>query len=212
MAVGIIAGMTGHYRWSIWAGWTITTFGAGLLLLLKPETTLAQWIFLNLPVGLGAGMLYPAMALSIQAACEPGLNGQASAFYSFLRGLGQSIGVAISGVVFQNVFRQKLLELPGFVDVADEYSRDATMVVGVIQAMPDGAARMDLVRAYCDALRIIWVTLLAFAAFAMVLGVTVRGYSLDQRHVTEQGLVGREGEGDDREREEMREKSVAAAV
>jgi hypothetical protein len=210
VAVGVIAGITGHYRWSIWGGWMLCTFGAGLILLLKPETTIPQWIFLNLPIGLGAGMLYPAMALAIQAACVPGLNGQAAAFFSFIRGLGQSVGVAISGVVFQNVFRRKLLEIPMFENVADAYSRDATIVVGVINGMLEGPERRELVRAYCDALKIIWVTLLAFAAASMVLGFTVKGYTLKQRHITDQGLVGRDGLR--REKEDGQEKVVAAVA
>lgn len=195
MAVGIIAAQTGHYRWSVWAGWVLTTGGAGLLYLLQPQTTVVQWIFINLPIGVGTGMLFPAMALSIQAACEPSFNGQASAFYSFLRGVGQSIGVAISGVIFQNVFRQKLQELPAFVALAEEYSRDATVVVGVIKGMPDGTDKSDLIQAYADALRMVWVSLLAFAAFGMLLGSTIKGYSLQQEHVTEQGLVGRAAVG-----------------
>lgn len=191
MAVGIIAARTGHYRWSVWAGWVLTTAGAGLLWLLQPHTSVVQWIFINLPIGVGTGMLFPAMALSIQAACEPSFNGHASAFYSFLRGVGQSIGVAISGVIFQNVFRRKLLELPAFVALADQYSRDATIVVGVIKAMPEGADKSDLIQAYADSLRIIWISLLAFAAAGMFLSATIKGYTLNQEHVTKQGLVGR---------------------
>lgn len=69
MVVGIIASLTGHYRWSLWAGWVLTTMGSGILYLLDRDTTVPQWIFLNIPVGIGTGMLFPAMALSIQAAC-----------------------------------------------------------------------------------------------------------------------------------------------
>lgn len=191
MAVGIIAAKTGHYRWSVWGGWVLTTTGAGLLYLLQPHTSVARWVFLNLPIGLGTGMLFPAMALSIQAACEPGFNGHASAFYSFLRGVGQSVGVAVSGVIFQNAFRRKLADLPAFAALADEYSRDATVVVGVIKAMPEGADRSDLIQAYADSLRIIWVSLLAFAAAGMLLSATIRGYTLNQEHITQQALVGR---------------------
>lgn len=148
------------------------------------------------------------MALAIQAACVPGLNGQAAAFFSFIRGLGQSVGVAISGVVFQNVFRRKLVDIPKFKNMADEYSRDATIVVGVINGMPQGLERRELVQAYCDALKIIWATLLAFSAASMVLGFTVKGYTLKQRHVTDQGLVGRDGARKEKE-DAVQEKVVA---
>ncbi|KAI8266642.1 Efflux pump FUS6 [Colletotrichum sp. SAR 10_98] len=199
MAVGLVAGITGRYRWSIWSGWVITTLGAGLLCLMKPGTTVPAWIWLNIPIGLGTGMLFPAMALSIQAACEPALNGQAAAFYSFLRTFGQSLGVAVSGVIFQNAFREKLAAVPDLAHLADEYSRDATIVVEIIKQMPRDALRAELVEAYCDALRAIWISLIAFSGFCMVLSLTIKRYSLDQEHVTEQGLV----TSDDTSREDL---------
>ncbi len=191
--VGVIAGITGRYRWSLWGGWFLATLGSGLLLLLKPETTIPQWIFLNIPVGIGAGMLFPAMGLSIQAACEPALNGQATAFFSFLRTFGQSIGVAIGGVIFQNAFKKKLLTIPEFVSLADEYSRDATSIIGLMKQMTADHDPLApaLKKAYSDSLHTIYITLLAFSAFCLVLSVFIRGYSLNQEHVTEQALVDR---------------------
>lgn len=201
MAVGLVAGITGRYRWSIWAGWVITTLGAGLLCLMRPGTTVPAWIWLNIPIGLGTGMLFPAMALSIQAACEPALNGQAAAFYSFLRTFGQSVGVAVSGVIFQNAFRERLADIPDLAHLADEYSRDATIVVEIIKRMPAGSMKAELVTAYCDALRAIWISLIAFSAFCMVLSITIKRYSLEQEHVTQQGLV----TSDDTDREDVRD-------
>jgi MFS family permease len=189
VAVGIISAVTGRYRWSLWMGWFLTTLGAGILYLLNPDTSVAAWVWLNIPIGLGTGMLFPAMGLSIQAACEPKLVAQAAAFFSFLRTFGQSIGVAISGVIFQNVFKNKLMNIPAFVDVASQYSRDATIVVGVIKQMPAGEAKDQLVAAYNDSLRIIWVSMIAFAGFCLILSATVKEYSLQQEHVTNQALV-----------------------
>ncbi|KAF6836495.1 major facilitator superfamily transporter [Colletotrichum musicola] len=192
MGVGVVVGFTGHYRWSIWGGWILTTLGAGLLCLMEPDTTVPAWIWLNIPIGLGTGMLFPAMALSIQAACEPALNGQAAAFYSFLRTFGQSVGVAVSGVIFQNAFREKLQAVPILAHLADEYSRDATIVVEIIKQMPrDAPGRTELVQAYCDALRAIWISLIAFAGFCMFLSIGVKSFSLNQEHVTDQRLVTR---------------------
>ncbi|KAK1998455.1 major facilitator superfamily transporter [Colletotrichum falcatum] len=200
MAVGLIAGITGRYRWSLWSGWVITTLGAGLMCLMRPSTTVPQWIWINIPIGIGTGMLFPAMALSIQAACAPALNGQAAAFYSFLRTFGQSIGVAVSGVIFQNAFRTRLDQIPALAHLAEQYSRDATIIVDVIKRMPKGdPMRADLMEAYSDALRAIWISLIAFAGFCLLISVTVKKYSLDQEHVTNQGLV----TGDDTSREDV---------
>ena len=100
-------------------------------------------------------MIFPALALSIQAAVKPELNAHAAAFFSFLRTFGQAIGVAVSGAIFQNVFRQKLLALPAFEALADVYSRDATAVVAIFNAMPDTPDKHDLIVAYNEGLRII---------------------------------------------------------
>ena len=134
-------------------------------------------------------MLFPAMALSIQAASEPAFNGEAAAFFSFMRTFGQAVGVAVSGVIFQNVFRQKLQGLPSFAGVADKFSREATIVVEIIKAMEPGPQRDVLVDAYNSSLRTIYVSMIAFAGFCLVLSASVKGYSLQQEHVTKQGLV-----------------------
>lgn len=193
LLVGVIASRTGHYRWSLWTGWLLTTLGAGILLLLGAGTPTAAWIGLNVPVGLGTGMLFPAMSLSIQAASPPELNGEAAAFFSFLRTLGQAVGVAASGVIFQNAFRERLLALgPGLglgTGMAGEYARNATAVVEVIQRMGPGLLRSELMSAYNGGLQAIYVSMIAFGGLCLLLGLSVKGYSLEQEHVTKQGLV-----------------------
>lgn len=194
--VGVMVTRTGHYRWSLWMGWTLTTFGAGLLLLLKPETTVPQWVFLNLPIGLGTGILFPAMAVSIQAACQPTLNGEAAAFFSFIRVFGQAVGVAVSGVIFQNVFKIKLAALSEWAPMADAYSRDATSVVAIINTMQPGAVRTSLVKAYNGGLSAIWISMIALAGFCLVLSWTVKGYTLKQEHITKQAFKAGEKQED----------------
>ncbi|KAL9942429.1 hypothetical protein D7B24_008037 [Verticillium nonalfalfae] len=189
IVVGVIAAITGHYRWSLWTGWALTTLGAGLLYLLNPDTPVRHWIPLNLPIGVGTGMLFPAMALSIQAACAPHLNAQAAAFFAFLRTFGQSVGVAVAGVIFQNAFADELAATTEFAAVADQYADEATIVIGIINGMAPGPDRTVLVAAYADALKTIWLSLLAFAAFCLVLSASVKSYSLQQAHDPKQALV-----------------------
>ncbi|PNH40252.1 hypothetical protein VD0004_g6711 [Verticillium dahliae] len=189
IVVGVIAAITGHYRWSLWTGWALTTLGAGLLYLLNPDTPVRHWIPLNLPIGVGTGMLFPAMALSIQAACAPHLNAQAAAFFAFLRTFGQSLGVAVAGVIFQNALADELAATTEFAAVADRYADEATIVIGIINGMAPGPDRAVLVAAYADALKAIWLSLLAFAAFCLVLSASVASYSLQQAHNPKQALV-----------------------
>jgi uncharacterized membrane protein YuzA (DUF378 family) len=187
--VGALATITGRYRWALWIGWSLTTIGAGLLCLLEPDTPVRHWIPLNIPVGIGTGMLFPSMALAIQAACTPALNAQATAFYSFLRTFGQSVGVAVAGVVFQNALRNELLQIPELSSVAEEYSRDATIVVRVINEIAEGPVKDALVEAYAGALRSIWYALIGFSGVGFLLSLLVRSYSLQQEHVTDQALM-----------------------
>ncbi|CCU74933.1 Putative MFS Transporter [Blumeria hordei DH14] len=185
--VGVISAKTGHYRWAIWVGWALTTFGAGLLVLLKPETTVVQWIFLNITISIGTGMLFTAMGLAVQAAGVPEDAGHAAGFYSFARVIGQSLGVAIGGVVFQNQIYSNLLDYPLLAPQAQQYSKEATVLVVIIKMMQPGPQKTQLIQAYSDALSMIWVVMCAVAGLGLLLSIFIKGYTLEQEHKTLQG-------------------------
>lgn len=189
--VGVACSMTGRYRWAIWIGWILTTLGCGLLALLGPGTTIAGWVFLNIPVSIGTGMLFPAMVLGLQAAGRPADNGHTAAFNSFLRVLGQSIGVALGGVVFQNQIKIKLLSYPLLAPLAAEYSKDATALVSIIKTMAEGTEKTQLVQAYSDSLKVVWIVMCALSAFGMFVSAFTKGYTLQQEHSTLQHLEDR---------------------
>ncbi len=52
--------------------------------------------------------------------------------------------------------------------------------------------------------------MIAFAGVCLLLSVTVRGYTLNQEHVTEQGLVDRAGSPSDRDVEAASSEKTAA--
>lgn len=183
----VICTITGRYRWALLMGWAVVTLGSGVLLLLEPDSSLPQWIFLNFPVSVGTGILFPAMGLGIQAACRPADSGHAAAFFSFLRVFGQAIGVAISGVAFQNQLYKTLASLPEFAGLATQYSQDATLLVQVIQAMQDGPSKQSLVQAYSDSLHVIWLLMTIIGGIAFVLSWFTKEFTLQQIHETRQG-------------------------
>jgi len=192
VVVGIICAKTGRYRWAIYTGWFLTTMGAGVLILLGPSTSVVSWIFLNFPISIGTGMLFPAMALAIQAAGRQEDAGHAAAFYSFTRVFGQSLGVAIGGVIFQNQIKIKLQGYELLAPLADAYSKDATALIGVIKAMEDSLEKTQLIQAYADALKMIWVVMCALSAVGLVASLATKGYSLNQEHKTLQGFKDKE--------------------
>ncbi|KAI9875141.1 MAG: hypothetical protein M1830_008826 [Pleopsidium flavum] len=191
VVVGILITISGRYRWAIWGGWVLTTLGCGILYLLDVNTTTAAWIFLNLVVGLGTGMLFPSMMFAVQASSSNADLAFAVSMFSFFRAFGQTLGVAIGGVIFQNSLSHNLSTYPSLLPHASTYASDASSLVQIIKTMPSGADKQDLIQSYADALKTVWIVMCALSAVAMVLSAWTRGLGLDRVLETEQGFAGR---------------------
>jgi hypothetical protein len=198
VVVGITITLTGKYRWAIWVGWFLTTLGMGLLYILDVNTPTAHWILLALLPGLGCGILFPSMSFAIQAAANSTDLAFAVAMFSFFRAFGQSVGVAIGGTIFQNSMRSNLASYPQLASKASELAKDATALVQIIKSMPhDDPSRADMMQAYADSLRIVWIAMCAFAAVAGLLSIGTKSLSLNRGLDTEHGFTGHlDGEGE----------------
>ncbi|OQE10626.1 hypothetical protein PENFLA_c085G09435 [Penicillium flavigenum] len=190
---GIVAGVlitaTGSYRWAIWIGWALSTTGLGLMCLIKVNTSMLGWIFLNIVPGLGLGILFPSLGYAVQASADPENLAIAVAMFSFFRALGQAIGVAVGGVVFQNRMFTNISRYPALAPMAGAYSKDAAGLVQVIKAMADGADKANLKEAYTDSLRTVWMVCCAVSGIAMVISLLTEHYDLDRALKTNQGLL-----------------------
>ena len=189
VVVGTVVAMTGRFRWATWAGWAILTLGCGLLTLLEVNTSVPAWIFVNFVSGLGAGMLFPSMALAVQAAATSADQGYAATMFAFFREFGNTIGVAIGGVIFQNQIQKRLLTYPLLAANARAYSRDASGLVQIIKAMPDGSLEKDQLReAYTWALKYVWIVICVLAGIALISSLWIEGLPLDRALETEQAF------------------------
>ncbi|CAG7932952.1 unnamed protein product [Penicillium olsonii] len=188
MVVGILITVTGRYRWAVWLGWILSTIGIGLMCLIKANTSILGWIFLNIVPGLGLGILFPALGYAVQASSEPENLAIAVAMFSFFRALGQAIGVAVGGVVFQNRMLNNISKYPALAPMASAYSKDAAGLVRVIKSMADGADKSNLKDAYTDSLRTVWIVCCGVSGVAMLLGFLTEHYDLDRALETNQGL------------------------
>ena len=191
--VGIAVSITGRFRWAIWSGWSLTVLGLGLLYLLGPKTSVVAFVFLNIVPGLGTGLLFACMNMATQAAATEKHVGFAAAMYVFMRSLGQGIGVAVGGVVFQSQLTVKLEAYPDVGRNATAVAQDASGLVQIIKALPEGATeRSELVNAYADALKVVWAVMAGLAFVALLLSLLTKGLTLDARMESEQALKRRE--------------------
>lgn len=185
---GIIITKTNNFRIVTWIGWFLSTLGLGICILLDVHTTTQQWFFETFILGIGLGLLYTSLAIINQAgANNDRLMAAAISLFIFARMLGQALGVAIAGVIFQNQMRSNLLGT-SLSSLADEYSKNASSLVTTISSMPDGVGKSELIKAYADSLKIVWAVFCALSGVAGIGSLFLRHVSLDREHTTEQGV------------------------
>ena len=192
IATGVIAAAVGKYRWAIWSGWILTAVGCGLLCLLHLGTTKIAWIFLLMLSGIGIGLLYPSLSIAIQASSPQKDVAVAATLFEFFRHLGQCVGVAIGGTIFQNRMQAELRAIPGLADRASQYSGDAASLVVMIRNLPpDAVETLQLKNAFASSFRVIWAVMCGLAGLALIGSLCVQGYGLNQLHITDQGFQDR---------------------
>ncbi|CUS12084.1 unnamed protein product [Tuber aestivum] len=190
VVVGLLVSITGRFRWALWLGWTLTVMGMGLLVLLDVHTPTVSWIFISLVSGLGTGILFPSMAYAIQASATDEDMAYAVSMFSFFRAFGQSFGVAIGGVIFQNALKTEVAKHAVLRAMAGEYAADAVALVQIIKMMPAGMeGREELLISYAAALKVVWKAMIGFGAVGLVSSFATEGLSLDRELRTEHGLM-----------------------
>ena len=162
------------------------------LIYLTKDTSNPSWIIISLIPGVGLGMLFSALGFSAQASVSNADLPFAGAMYSFFRAFGQTLGVAISGVIFQNTFKQKILAT-AYKAYADLWSRDASALVQIVKAWSDTGADAEMkqvvIQAYVESLKMVWIVMTALAGAAFVASlIWTAEISLERDLETEQGF------------------------
>ena len=151
------------------------------------SSTIVQWIGLCLIPGLACGILYPAMSVAVQAPAKVEDIPSAAAMSSFFRSLGQTLGIALGGLIFQNTFKLKL-EQSGNENLklyAGELAQDAGSLAEVMRLiMEQGQVLLatDLATVYVESLKMVWTCMSGVALIALILSVGfIKKYSLTMK-------------------------------
>jgi hypothetical protein len=156
----------------------------GLLTYLKQTTNVASWIFLCLVPGIGGGATFSALAFTVQSSVVNADLPFANALYSFFRAFGQAIGVAISGVIFQNSFK-KTIEDSAYSKNAARWSIDASALVEIIRSWSsegdEGVMKAVVIQAYVKSLQTVWIVMCVLAGAVTIISfICVKEISLDR--------------------------------
>ena len=137
-------------------------------------------------------MLFSAQSFAVQASASNADLPFAGAMYSFFRALGQTFGVAIGGVIFQNRLKVILSTSSNAVLVANasDWAKDASALVEIIRNLPNEDVKQRLVTAYIDSLKVIWIVMCVICGVALLLSLAfTKNISLERPLETEQGFI-----------------------
>ncbi|EST04691.1 Major facilitator superfamily [Kalmanozyma brasiliensis GHG001] len=165
------------YRPFLWVGWSIMVVGYGLMATLNASSSLAkQEVFIAI-AGFGTGFLFQTPLVGLMAAMPHGDLSTTVATMSLIRSLGGTMGIAVSGAVFNTQSRSRLAAIPGFTQSMVSTGSGGQDLTGLRNIQPPELSR-EIITAYADGLQIVWIVLapMAGAGFLAVLGV--KGYSL----------------------------------
>lgn len=175
---GTLITKIGGYRWAIFCGWLINTFGIGALMILGPDSYVPGLCFVFIVAGIGQGMLFMAHQVASQASCKVKDVAYAAAMFSFARSFGFCLGIALGGTIFQNLLRSQL----SLHDLPTAIAADAEGFASVLRSMAAGIAKQTIVEAYGHAFRHLFATMTGISGLGLVLSFAIGEHSLDIEH------------------------------
>lgn len=171
-----------RFRITVWLGWTITIIACGLLTLLSPSISNSARIGFMILMGVGTGILFPSLQFAAQAGQSDEDIGPATSTFVFLRSFGQTFGVAIGGVIFQNQWDKNMANLIASHSLPTSFQipgREAEGAVIYLSQLPP--AVLETAKGlYSDSLRAVWIFFIPLAGIALLASLFMRNHSLNR--------------------------------
>ena len=177
ISAGLVMRATGRYWWLNVGVQFVFVLGFALTSTFDVDTPLWTPFVYFFISGLGfAGMLTVTLLALIAAVDHQYQAVITSASYAF-RSTGSVIGIAVSSLVFQNSLKAGLWRRLGDWEGADEVIPKVRDSLDYSKGLPE-AWRVEVLAAYIEALRLVFLTLLALAFAAGLVSVFMREHKL----------------------------------
>uniref|UniRef100_L2GJ95 MFS multidrug transporter n=1 Tax=Colletotrichum fructicola (strain Nara gc5) TaxID=1213859 RepID=L2GJ95_COLFN len=151
-------------------------------LVLDETTSVAGGVALTLVSGV-IGVLFTTLNLAAQASVPPAHTPAASSTTNFFRSLGQTVGIAVGGVVVQNVFRREIEASSVYGAYGAMWSRNIVKVGQAVRALksPEQQALKSLVvTGVARSTRAVWLLLCILSGTQFLVSVAwVEDLTLD---------------------------------
>ncbi|KAF7552996.1 hypothetical protein G7Z17_g3946 [Cylindrodendrum hubeiense] len=172
ISIGFAVSRIGHWKWAVWLGWGIQTLAAGLLILLDPETTTAEWAIIFVVLGLGQGALLISHNLAVQGIARPADVAYATALFAFTRSVGFCLGLAVGDAILENKLSLLLNDagLPASIaENAESY------VFKFFEDQEGDALRSQVLSLFGEAATFLFQVMTGISGGGLLLSLTIRG-------------------------------------
>lgn len=183
---GLIVTWRGRYRESILVGWAVWAIGLGLFSTLDQDSGLGEQIGYALLTGFGVGQTLQPSLIAIQAGVDKQNMAVVTGTRNFVRNLGSTIGLAVTGTIINNVVRSGLAlsELGLSEDQIRSLLKDPTSTAGL--GLGDNV-NQALLEAYHVGFQRVFYTMAALAGLSGVMAfVLMPQIDLDKKEEQDQ--------------------------
>ncbi|CAG8949011.1 hypothetical protein HYFRA_00002139 [Hymenoscyphus fraxineus] len=193
-AGGIFISKLQKFRTVNSVSWMIVTIGFSLMTQLKIDSSKAMQFGFQIIWGFGSGILFPGRQVAVQAVQTDEDVPMATAMTSFITSLGQSFGVGIGGVVFQNQWSKHVQSAVSAGTIPPEYKlsyHQAEQAAALIQSFPSKVQIVYRV-IMADVIDTLFIVLAGFSAVAFLASLASKNLSLDRETKSAQQFRERE--------------------
>lgn len=175
---GLLVAKTGKYKIISLAGYAVMVLGFGLMCDLSATSSRAKQEIYILIAALGVGCNFQTPLIILQAAMPMADMAVATSAMVLLRSIGGSVGITVGGAIYASQLSKRLPA--GYASGAGGGSED---VAGLVHISPL-ALRMEVLAAYADSIRTIWIVMAPLCAISLLSALAMREYTLKRTVVS----------------------------